>query len=171
MIQREVHLEAVHALLTLEEQGAGVVDEHFQASVPFPELLRESADLAQGRQVRQHAFDRGVAGLDSDLLDDGLGLCGIPAHQDNRRPSASQLPGGDLTDAGGGSRYEAGLATQGALHRGLLASGPLLLSLARASFFSLPPCGGGLGWGVKHSQTLPPTPTLPHKGGGSKSRG
>src|SRR5262249_37756450 len=34
---------------------------------------------------------------------------------------------------------------------------------------SLPPCGGGSGWGVRVSITvlaLPPTLTLPHKGGG-----
>src|SRR5262249_2526781 len=36
---------------------------------------------------------------------------------------------------------------------------------------SLPPCGGGLGWGVKewsrwHNRFLPPTPALPPKGGG-----
>jgi hypothetical protein len=42
----------------------------------------------------------------------------------------------------------------------------------------LPPCGGGLGWGVapaypylgeglnSESFVQPPTPTLPHKGGG-----
>src|SRR4051812_12750798 len=33
-------------------------------------------------------------------------------------------------------------------------------------FFSLPPGGGGLGWGVRASN--PPTPTLPHQGGGRR---
>jgi hypothetical protein len=41
----------------------------------------------------------------------------------------------------------------------------------RASgIFSLPPCGGGRGWGVEvlwQQAFPPPTPTLPHKGGGS----
>src|SRR5579875_2514603 len=36
---------------------------------------------------------------------------------------------------------------------------------------SLPPCGGGLGWGGGRTPclhcTYPPTPPLPHKGGGS----
>ena len=32
-------------------------------------------------------------------------------------------------------------------------------------FFSLPPCGGGLGWGVE--TPCPPTLSLPHKGGGN----
>ena len=31
---------------------------------------------------------------------------------------------------------------------------------------SLPPCGGG--WGVESPKALPPTPTIPHKGGGGK---
>ena len=34
-------------------------------------------------------------------------------------------------------------------------------------FFSLPPCGGGLGWGV--GTPRPPTLTLPHQGGGKRS--
>src|SRR5882762_7458227 len=33
---------------------------------------------------------------------------------------------------------------------------------------SLPPCGGGPGWGVE-SVALPPTLTLPHKGGGNQT--
>src|SRR5262245_21674546 len=43
-------------------------------------------------------------------------------------------------------------------------------NMAQAPVFSfpLPPCGGGLGWGETNIQlpVLPPTPTLPHKGGG-----
>jgi hypothetical protein len=38
---------------------------------------------------------------------------------------------------------------------------------------SLPPCGGGLGWGVEMlaaKELPPPTPALPHKGGGRKFR-
>jgi predicted RNase H-like HicB family nuclease len=38
---------------------------------------------------------------------------------------------------------------------------------------SLPPCGGGVGWGVEMlaaKELPPPTPTLPHKGGGRKVR-
>ena len=38
---------------------------------------------------------------------------------------------------------------------------------------SLPPCEGGLGWGGTSGRCwpfLPPTPTLPHKGGGRKNR-
>ena len=34
---------------------------------------------------------------------------------------------------------------------------------------SPPPCGEGSGVGVARDPTLPPTPTLPHKGGGSRS--
>src|SRR5262249_15588008 len=34
---------------------------------------------------------------------------------------------------------------------------------------SLPPCGGGLGWGEK-AASCPPTPTLPRNGGREKNR-
>lgn len=35
---------------------------------------------------------------------------------------------------------------------------------------SLPPCGGGLGWGVTTKDSdYPPTLTLPHKEGGNKT--
>src|SRR4051812_39479062 len=33
--------------------------------------------------------------------------------------------------------------------------------------FSLPPCGGGSGWGVASCNGIPPTLTLPRKGGGN----
>ncbi len=39
---------------------------------------------------------------------------------------------------------------------------------ADASCF-LPPCGGGLGWGVEPPGMLTPTLTLPHQGGGNKA--
>ena len=37
---------------------------------------------------------------------------------------------------------------------------------------SLPPCGGGRGWGVTHGKCvgITPTPALPHQGGGSNKR-
>src|SRR6266498_2010761 len=40
---------------------------------------------------------------------------------------------------------------------------------AARSARSLPPCGGGLGWGVKHNSSMirPPSLSLPHKGGGN----
>jgi hypothetical protein len=38
-----------------------------------------------------------------------------------------------------------------------------------APSFSLPPCGGGLGWGGIVSETITPHPQpLPRKGGGEK---
>ena len=82
-------------------------------SVSFAELLGEPADLAQGRQVRQQAFDGGVAGLGPDLLDRGLSFGGIAAHQDDRRPAAGQLPGGDEANSGRGAGHEADLAAHG----------------------------------------------------------
>src|SRR5262249_17786685 len=42
----------------------------------------------------------------------------------------------------------------------------------RSPWLSLPPCGGGSGWGVRAPDTellLRPTLTLPHKGGGNKA--
>ena len=36
--------------------------------------------------------------------------------------------------------------------------------------YPLPPCRGGPGWGVTISETLTPTPALPHKGGGRRKR-
>jgi hypothetical protein len=44
------------------------------------------------------------------------------------------------------------------------------MTLRASGIFSLPPCGGGRGWGVEvlwQQAFPPPTPTLPHKGGGS----
>ena len=57
----------------------------------------------------------------------------------------------------------------------LAAAAGILLNLttlkSRTGFLvsgSLPPCGGGSGWGVMASEPPPPTPALPHKGGGSQ---
>ena len=57
MVQGERHLDPVNALLAIEKDPAGVVDQHIQARCALSNLIGEAADVGLRREVGGQPLD------------------------------------------------------------------------------------------------------------------
>src|SRR6186997_2797308 len=96
-------LDAINRESEMIELGAGVVDQHVDTVIAFPDLPGQSADLGQRAKIRRKELDTRVARA-SNGGSDRISFARVPADKDERRPEAPELYCSGSPQSGGRAR-------------------------------------------------------------------